>query len=231
MLIIGLTGGIASGKSLVTSTLQNEEHIPVLDCDLIARQVVERGTSARKKLVEVFKDIVDLELSDGSLNRKALGKVVFSDPEKRKLLQSITGRAIFYELLKQLFYHWLIGTPLVVIDAPTLYETKFLIRFCSEIIVVAVSKETQLERLMSRDGSSEEDATARIQAQIPIEEKVKLADIILWNEGSKEELIDEVRILAKRLKKKAYGARLLFSGPGVAFFCMTIIVLWHKSSL
>jgi len=215
MIIIGLTGGIACGKSTVSNVIV-EENIPLLDCDLIAREVVEPGTSARKQLVKVFsKDVPDLELPDGSLNRKALGKLVFEDAEKRKALQSITGKAIFTRLLKSMLYHWLIGTPVLVIDAPTLYETKFLIRFCSEIIVVALDADKQLERLMERDGSSREDALNRIRSQMPLEEKVKMASVVIRNDGSKEEAVEKARSEARRLQKKAWGPSILFSGPGM----------------
>jgi dephospho-CoA kinase len=224
MIIIGLTGGIASGKSLLTKNLL-ENNIPVLDCDLIARKVVEPQTKGYLQILKTFeKDIPDLLLPNQSINRKSLGKFIFNNEEKRKLLQNITGKEIFKEILKGLAYHFLIGTPVVVIDAPTLYETKFLVKFCKEIIVIAVKPETQLERLMTRDGSTKEEAESRIQSQIPIEEKVKLADVVIWNEGTKDELIEKAQTLAKQLKKQAFGWRLFLSGPGL--LCCSVVVVW-----
>ena len=226
MIIIGLTGGIACGKSTVSAVFV-QEGLPVLDCDVIAREVVEPGTSARKQIVAAFaKDVPELELPDGTLNRKALGQVVFADAEKRKVLTSITGKAIFARLARSVFYHWLIGTPVVVIDAPTLYETKSLVRYCKEVIVLAATKETQLARLMKRDGSNVTDATNRIKAQMPIEEKVKLADVVIWNEGTQEELTQRAREEATRLRKRGYEPQnMMLSGPGLIFMAAACYLL------
>ncbi|KAH9257692.1 dephospho-CoA kinase [Batrachochytrium salamandrivorans] len=125
MRIVGLTGGIACGKSLVTSELL-DRGIPVLDCDLIARIVVEPNTVCREQIVFAFKEDLlamgeEIELPDGSLNRKALGKLVFADEQKRQLLTKITGTGIFNYLLSRFVWHFLRGTPMLVVDAPTFH--------------------------------------------------------------------------------------------------------------
>jgi dephospho-CoA kinase len=131
-------------------------------------------------------------------------------------LQSITGKAIFAKLFRLIAWHWFIGSPIIVIDAPTLYETKHLLKFCSKVVVVAVHPKIQLERLIARDNCSETEAMNRIKSQIPIEEKAKLAEIVVWNDGSKEQIIENSHALAKTLRSEGRGLSVLFSAPGVA---------------
>ena len=213
MIIVGLTGGIACGKSAVTARLQREG-VAVLDCDVIAREAVEPGQPALRAIEREFgRDVVR---PDGTLDRKRLGAVVFGDDGKRKRLQSITGPAILRRLAWSLLRHAVRGTRVVVVDAPTLYETKYLLWVCAKVVVVATAPELQLQRLMARDGSSAEEAMARINAQMPLAEKVAMADVVVWNSGSRDDLDARAGELARELDRWGGGWRLLASVPGCA---------------
>jgi dephospho-CoA kinase len=179
-LIIGLTGSIASGKSTVSSMIK-ELHIPVIDADQIARDVVEPGEEAHHKIVKEFgKDIL---FSDGTLNRKKLGSVIFSNEEKRTKLNAIVHPAIRKKMLEQKESFLNNGEKCVVMDIPLLFESK-LTHMVDKILVVYVDETVQLERLMNRDNSSKEEARARIKSQIPVNEKVELADAVINNNGT-----------------------------------------------
>ncbi|MGE1015229.1 dephospho-CoA kinase [Bacillus wiedmannii] len=178
--VIGLTGGIASGKSTV-SQMFRELSIPVIDADIIAREVVERGKPAYSKIVEVFGTEVLQE--DGELDRPKLGSVVFYNEEKRLQLNKIVHPAVREEMNTQKEKYIKEGMQAVVLDIPLLFESK-LTSLVDRVLVVAVKPHTQLERLMKRNNFSEEEATARIQSQMPLEEKVKNADEVINNDGT-----------------------------------------------
>ena len=216
-IVVGLTGGIACGKTAVTTKLR-ESGVAVLDCDQIARDVVAPGTPGLESVKREFGEELGerLLLPDGTLNRKALGAVVFASVEKRRKLQAITNPAIFKELLKGVVKHFLLGTRVVVVDAPTLYETRLLARVCSKVVVVATTPQHQLERLMRRDQNGEEDARNRIAAQMPLSEKVAMADVTLWNNGTLEEIESRAATLAAEMREWGGGWRMLMSGPGWA---------------
>jgi len=177
MRVLGLTGGISCGKSTVVKVIERSG-VPVIDCDKIARQIVQPGSSGLKAIVKEFgKDVLQ---ADGSLDRKGLGKIIFNDKEQRRKLNKITIPRITQTIIWSLFSHFIVGTPLVVIDAPTLYETKSLLPVCHSVIVVATTEEKQLEWLMARDKSGEKDAQARITAQMPLSSKVEMAEKVFF---------------------------------------------------
>ncbi|NUC16547.1 MULTISPECIES: dephospho-CoA kinase [Bacillus cereus group] len=178
--VIGLTGGIASGKSTV-SEMFREMSIPVIDADIIAREVVERGKSAYNKIVEVFG--TEVLQKDGELDRPKLGSVVFYNEEKRLQLNEIVHPAVREEMNAQKEMYIKESMQAVVLDIPLLFESK-LTNLVDRVLVVAVTPNTQLERLMKRNNFSEEEATARIQSQMPLEEKVKKADEVIYNDGT-----------------------------------------------
>ncbi|MBJ7910255.1 dephospho-CoA kinase [Bacillus anthracis] len=178
--VIGLTGGIASGKSTV-SQMFRELSIPVIDADIIAREVVEKGKPAYNKIAEVFGTEVLQE--DGELDRPKLGSVVFYNEEKRLQLNKIVHPAVREEMNRQKEMYIKEGMQAVVLDIPLLFESK-LTSLVDRVLVVAVKPHTQLERLMKRNNFSEEEATARIQSQMPLEEKVKNADEVINNDGT-----------------------------------------------
>lgn len=200
MLIVGLTGGIATGKSTVSKELRDKYGLPIVDADVIARQVVEPGTSAYKKIVEHFGPLnPDLLHENGTLNRPALGQTVFGNEKERQVLNSIVHPAVRYEMARQVLYHWITGKRLVILDVPLLFESK-LDRFCGVTIVVSCSDDKQLERLLQRDSHlSKTDAEQRIASQMPVETKGLLADYTIDNNGTLEQLHDNVRQVVREV--------------------------------
>ncbi|MCU9614175.1 dephospho-CoA kinase [Caldibacillus lycopersici] len=182
-LVIGVTGGIATGKSTV-SALIKEQGFTVIDADIAARQVVEPGEVAHQQIIENFG--IDLLLENGQINRQKLGSIVFHDEEKRQLLNSIVHPEVRKKMNDEKQAAFERGEQVIFLDIPLLFESK-LTAMVEKIIVVYVDEQTQLSRLMNRNGLSKEDALSRIQSQISIEEKVKLGDAIIDNRGSIED--------------------------------------------
>lgn len=182
-LVIGLTGGIATGKSTVSRMLKDRD-VPVVDADVIAREVVQPGEPAYRKIVDLFgKEIL---LESGEIDRKKLGKVIFAEEEKRKQLNQIVHPAVREQMLATRDQLIAAGKDLVVLDIPLLFESK-LVHFVEKVVVVYVKEEIQLKRLMDRDNSTSEEAMSRINAQLSIEEKARLADKVIDNSGTREE--------------------------------------------
>lgn len=194
--IIGLTGGIASGKSTVSNWLISQGY-PVVDADIAARKVVEPGMPALREITEAFGN--DMLLEDGTLDRKKLGSVIFADEEKRHTLNAIVHPAVREWMRQETDRAFENGASIVIMDIPLLFESK-LTHMVEETILVYVSKETQLKRLMERDGYSESDALARIQAQMPIDDKRKLADYVVDNNGTISETVEQVKEIMNQFK-------------------------------
>ncbi|MCE5171344.1 dephospho-CoA kinase [Paenibacillus profundus] len=175
---IGLTGGIASGKSTVSNLLV-ERGALLVDADRIAREVVLPGSPVLDKIAELFG--TDMLLEDGSLDRKRLGEVVFASEEQRKVLEGVTHPAIRHEMIAQISrLEGEYPDKLVVVDVPLLYESGLTEMFES-VVVVYVPKEIQLQRLIQRDGIDAVQAERRLQSQWDIEEKRTLADVVIDN--------------------------------------------------
>ena len=188
-LVIGLTGSIGTGKSTIANKFR-ELNIPVIDADVIAREVVEPDTETYRKIVETFGE--EILHDDRTLNRKALGSIVFSDEHKRKQLNAIIHPAIRKEMLRQRD-NWIEkGKECIVLDIPLLYESK-LTHFVDKVIVVYVDEDVQLQRIVERDQSSKEEAKRRIAAQIPVAEKAKKADAVIDNNGTKEDSYEQLK--------------------------------------
>lgn len=181
-MIIGLTGSIASGKSTVTAMLK-ERGFPIVDADKIARLVVEPGTPVIKEIHETFGEGVIQE--DGTLNREALGALVFGDEQNRERLNAIIHPAIRAEMLRQKEAHIANGEKVVIMDIPLLFESK-LQSFVEKIIVVTVTPEIQKKRLIERNKLTEQEAMERIQSQLPLAVKEAGADAVLDNNGTRE---------------------------------------------
>ncbi len=197
MRVIGLTGGIASGKSLVSRFLRELGAI-IIDADQVARDVVRTGSPAWRQIVQEFGETVCKP--DGSLDRKALGRFVFSDTSKLDKLNRITHPYIISEIKRLLDgYRKNFPDAVVVLDAPLLLEVG-IEGMVDEVWVVYVDYQTQLERLMKRNGLSSKEAARRISSQIPLEEKVKLADHVIDNRGDPEETFLQVRRLWNSLR-------------------------------
>ncbi|EEK76703.1 dephospho-CoA kinase [Bacillus cereus] len=192
--VIGLTGGIASGKSTV-SEMFRELSIPVIDADVIAREVVEQGKPAYNKIVEAFG--TEVLQQDGELDRPKLGSIVFYNEEKRLQLNKIVHPAVREEMNTQKEMYIKKGVQAVVLDIPLLFESK-LTSLVDRVLVVAVTPNTQLNRLMKRNNFSEEEATARIQSQMPLEEKVKNADEVINNDGTIMGTKTQLQVILKK---------------------------------
>lgn len=177
---IGLTGGIASGKSTISSWFRRHG-FPVIDADQIARQVVEPGEEGLKRVSEAFGQ--EILKSNGTLDRTRLGSLIFNDPGKRRKLNDLLHPLIRLKMQEELSAFESQGCSAVVLDVPLLFEGPFA-GWTDKTVVVYVTRETELSRLMRRDHLSEGEATARIQAQIPLEEKKKRADAVIDNGGS-----------------------------------------------
>ncbi|MFC4596883.1 dephospho-CoA kinase [Cohnella hongkongensis] len=196
---IGLTGGIATGKSTVAKLLTERGAI-LIDLDRIAREVVEPGQPALHAIAERFGQAV-LQ-PDGSLDRKKLGAIVFSDRAERKALEAITHPAI-RAVMKERMARYERDDParLVVVDVPLLYESKLESHF-EQVMLVYAPRETQLLRLIRRDGLTREEADQRLSAQMDIEEKKRLADIVIDNGGTPEETEKQVN---RYWREKGFG--------------------------
>lgn len=179
--VLGITGGIASGKSTVV-TLFKKQGFPVVDGDIVAREVVEPDTEGLQALKKVFGSEIIKE--NGALDRKRLGTIVFQDEEQRNLLNRTLDSFIRKEITKQTEEAKRVS-PLVIVDIPLLYEGKYE-AMMDQVAVVYVTPEIQLQRLMMRNDFSEKEALERINSQVSLEEKRKRADVIIDNCSSKE---------------------------------------------
>jgi dephospho-CoA kinase len=200
MLIVGLTGGVASGKTVISQILK-EEGATIIDADQIARDLVEPHTPTWNELRRIFgEEILDPK---GFIRRKKLAAKVFSDPEQRSLLNQVLHPRIKEEMDRRVKE---IGQKdpeaIIVIDAALLVEL-FEYRKMDKLIVVASTEDLQIERLKSRDGLVKEDAQKIISSQIPQEEKLKIADFVIWNKGSLEETRRETKKIFEELKRIA----------------------------
>ncbi|MGB9809751.1 MAG: dephospho-CoA kinase, partial [Caldanaerobacter sp.] len=178
MKVVGLTGGIGSGKSTVSRILSGLG-AKIIDADLVSREIMSKGQEAYNEIVDYFGEgILD---ERGEIDRKKLGLIVFGNEQKLKKLNEITHpkiiekiKAMIVEAKKEGNYR------LIVVDAALLIETG-LYQMMDEIWMVVVDIETQIKRIMARDGFSYEEALKRIRSQMPLEEKIKYADFIINN--------------------------------------------------
>lgn len=184
MFKIGLTGGIASGKSTVL-TYFKDKGIPYIDADIVAREVVEPGTEGLQAIVETFGS--NVLHADGTLNREALGAIVFHNEEKRQLLNSCLKTHIRNRIMKLTSQYEQGNTPILIYDIPLLIEGEWY-TMMDEVWLVYVNEMTQIERLMSRNGYTREDAIARINSQMRLDDKRAFADIIVDNNGTPHDL-------------------------------------------
>lgn len=191
---IGLTGSVATGKSTVSNLIQ-QAGIPLVDADVAARKVVEKGTGGLAEIVAYFgKDIL---LEDGTLNRAKLGEIIFQDKEKREKLNEITHPRVKDYMLNERERFFEAGEKVVFFDIPLLFESH-LESLVDQIIVVWTTPETELKRLMERNNLTKEEALARINSQMGIDEKAKKADFVIDNNESLEKTQKQVLTFIER---------------------------------
>jgi dephospho-CoA kinase len=199
MLVVGLTGGIASGKSTV-SRMFREAGIPVICADDLAHEVVKPGSAALDEIRRTFgEEFID---SDGALDRVAMASLVFQDKDKRRALESIIHPRVGEEREKLLQEFAAQGHNIVIVDVPLLYESGLADSF-DMIVVAYVSPEIQLQRLIARDSMAPEEARSRLDAQMAIDEKRALAERVIDNSGSIERTRDQVDDLVEELRNMA----------------------------
>ena len=187
MLVLGLTGNIGCGKSSV-STIFMENNIKVVDADIVARQIFDD----KNLLNEVFSTFGEsIKNQDGSLNRRALGNIVFNDDEKLILLNNLTHPKIKQKILSKVEEYKNQGEKIVVIDAALLIEDDY-IPYIQKLILITCRKEIQINRIIARDNCTKEEAISRINSQMSQEDKAKFADYIIDNSGSFENLEQQV---------------------------------------
>jgi dephospho-CoA kinase len=240
MLLFGLTGSIATGKSTVSSILSQAPYsLPVIDADLLARKVVEPGTPAYRKIVAHFSSTTpDLLLTDTPydstkgppLNRPALGRRVFGGSAERKkdraILNGIVHPAVRLEMYKNILYCYLKGHWAVVLDVPLLFESGLDV-ICGSVMVVAVTDPAiQIKRLRERDPHlTEEDAENRVKSQGNVIEKARRceargpgAGVVIWNDGCKADLKVEIQRAVQELSRASpkWWAWLLLLCPPLA---------------
>lgn len=188
MQLIGLTGGIATGKSTVSRHLQSQG-IPVIDADVIAKSVTLPGHAPYTKVVQLFPECIDPET--GLIDRAQLGQLVFANPEKRKVLEQAIHPAVIKEMVFQILMRWLQGHERVVVDVPLLYESG-LDKYMSYVIVLASDEQTMLKRLWERNQWDEARGRLMIRSQMALDEKCRRAAVVIRNEHSIAELLQEV---------------------------------------
>lgn len=187
--VIGLTGGIATGKSTVSSYLKKKGYF-IVDADMIAHDALMKGKKPYELVCAHFPSVVE----EGEINRRALGKIVFHDQKEKDILESYVLPYVREEIEKEIEKH-----EEVILDVPLLFEKQYDI-LCDFIIVVSCSYEIQLKRLMERNHFSKEEAHARIMSQMSLAEKEKRADYIIHNDGNLEELYKQVDDVIREVK-------------------------------
>lgn len=199
MLLVGLTGGIGSGKSTAARMLA-ERGAVVLDADAFARDAIARGTPGFDRVVQLFgPDVVG---QDGDLDRGRIATEVFADPERRRALEGIVHPEVRLRIAEAVAEH-VETSDVVILNSPLLIETDGD-RDCQVVVVVSATPQTQIARLGAR-GMDEADARARLAAQLPLERKIERADVVLGNEGTPSQLEEQVERLWSDLRARAAG--------------------------
>ena len=194
---VALTGGIATGKSHVRARFE-ALGVPTIDSDVLAREAVAPGTSGLAAVIDRFDR--DVLRSDGTLDREKLAKIVFADPDARRALE-----AIVHPEVRRATDGWFASLdadrhPYAIGDIPLLYEVG-RDRDFDVVIVVACGPDTQLRRLMERDNVSDEEARQRLSAQLPIDQKIRRADYVIWTDGAFEDTDRQVSAVFERLRR------------------------------
>lgn len=190
MKVIGLTGGIASGKSTASAYLR-ELGAVIVDADAISRASTRRGGAAFEAVCAAFDDILG---ADGEIDRRKLGGIVFADEDARRKLNSIVHPAVMAESRAQIENARASGVKVCILDVPLLFETG-MEKLCDETWLIYVPREEQIRRMAERDGLDAAAAAARIDSQMPLEEKLKRADVAIDSSGTIEQTREKLHRL------------------------------------
>lgn len=196
-LVIGLTGGIATGKSAADAYFK-KQNIPVIDADEIAHNILNKGKSAWKQVIETFG--IEYLNKDQSINRRKLGQLVFSNQAQLAKLNSITHPLIHEEILQQI-KDFSQNNDIIIVDIPLLFETNSE-SICDQTIVITIPRELQIERLMKRNNFTRQEAVKRINSQMPLKEKEAKATYVVSNTGTISELEKNLEKLLLKIKQE-----------------------------
>ncbi|RNF24269.1 dephospho-CoA kinase [Trypanosoma conorhini] len=214
MLLIGLTGGIACGKSTVVAMLEKQHQLPVIDADRVVRDLQRPFMPCTRKIARRWPECVDPQT--GELDRAALGGIIFRDPQARRELERIMHFPIFSAIMASVLRLWWQSTKqrlrgegplLVVLDVPLLFETKVYSWFIDAAVVVGSTEELQVARLTKRNGLTRKEVLQRIGAQMPVEEKCRRADYVICNTGTLSELACSVNDCVDWMRRQS-GCRM-----------------------
>ena len=195
VMVVGLTGQTGAGKTTVCKVFERSG-FSVINADAIARQVMEKGSRCLQELTDCFPE--DILLPDGWLNRQKLAQIVFTDSKKLELLNSISYPYITGEILKQIRLHSITGHKLILLDAPTLFESR-ADDFCELIIAVVAKESHRLERIMQRDGLTEEQAYSRMRSQHTESFFKQHSDFIIKNNKNLKNLSDVAKEVSDKI--------------------------------
>ncbi|ODV97946.1 hypothetical protein PACTADRAFT_37463 [Pachysolen tannophilus NRRL Y-2460] len=232
MLIVGLTGGIASGKSTVSTRLSSTYSLTVIDADKIAREVVEPKKPAYNEVVKYFEPLVpNLLNEDGSLNRAELGKFVFQNKQHLTKLNSIVHPAVRKEIFIRILKAWFTLKKLVILDIPLLFESG-MDKICGLTLLVSCPRELQLQRLLERNPElTLEDAENRIRNQMSNELKIAKSDKVLKNDQDLKNLYDQIETVLKEITPSTFKTYLYAFIPPVGALAagITVLVRYFKN--
>ena len=201
MLIVGLTGGIASGKSTIAKALVEEPGVAVEDADRVAWETYQPGTDVHQQLVEHFGERI--LNADQTINRRALGRIVFNDPEEREYLNSVVHPAVRERLVEIAREHEANGVEVFIVQAAVILESEPVDRsFYDVYVLVWVDPEEQLRRLMERDGLDRDTALRKIRSQTSQDVKAERADYVIDSMGSLDATIAQAREVLRELRSQ-----------------------------
>ncbi|KAK2955885.1 putative Dephospho-CoA kinase [Blattamonas nauphoetae] len=222
MIILGLTGGIATGKSTVSSLLQTQ--YPILDADAIVHDLYKPGRRGHKAIVKLFG--TEILTADGEIDRPKLGELIFNNATLRKKLNSCIHRFVYEDLIIGVLKYYLKGTRCVVLDIPLLIELGWVSRLlCSKIACVHCEDSLQCQRLMARNSLTEEQARSRINSQLPLSVKMSKSDYLIDNNGSLESTKVQVAQLSDTLNSSLLARFRVLPPIPIALILLVILLL------
>jgi len=226
MFLVGLTGGVATGKSTV-SNMFRELGVPVIDADAMARRIVEPGRKAWREIKTEFGPSVFHD--NGELNRAALRKVIFEEEEQRQKLNRITHPEIYKEMIWEAVKCGLAGYQYIIMDLPLLFEAGVMVAYMHKIIVVTCEEDLQLQRLMEQRHLSERDSKLMIGAQMNLDKKAEMAQYVIENSGSIHDTHDQVSRIHRSLSKSFFHWRIrLYVGVAIGGVAGLVYLISRK---